>query len=201
MNKNKKECIDDLNYIRKAFMEGTMYQYDALINVIDTLIRYFEKWGEELHCFDWIRTEDELPNDDEAIVALTRGQRFDYREKYDVYMPYRHGFNNDFFIATYSHWFPIPSIPQMGIVNEDKVWNKTMTNADRIIRLLQNTDENREEFNSLIPTVINCPMYIENNYDGLCNMTFCNMSTDSASCLECTKDWLYKEVKNEVLEV
>ena len=130
-----------------------------------------------------------------------RGERFDYREKYDVYMPYRHGFNNDFFIATYSHWFPIPSIPKMGIVNEDKVRNKTMTNADKIIQLLQNPDENREEFNSLIPTVINCPMYIENNYDGLCNMTFCNMSTDSASCLECTKDWLYKKVKNEVLEV
>lgn len=40
MNKNKKECIDDLNYIRKAFMEGTMYQYDAIIFIIDTLIRY-----------------------------------------------------------------------------------------------------------------------------------------------------------------
>lgn len=59
MNQNKKECIDDLNYIRKVFMEGTMYQYDALINVIDTLIRYFEKGDEELHCFDWIRTEDD----------------------------------------------------------------------------------------------------------------------------------------------
>lgn len=197
MNKNKKECIDDLNYIRKAFMGGTMYQYDALINVIDTLIRYLEKGGEDLYCFDWIRTEDELPNDDEAIVALTRGERFDYREKYDVYMPYRHSFNNDFFIATYSHWFPIPAIPK----TEDKVRNKTMTNADKIIQLLQNPDENIEEFNSLIPTVINCPMYIENNYDGLCNMTFCNTSTNSASCLECVKDWLYKKVKNEVLEV
>lgn len=40
---NRKECIDDLNFIRKAFMEGTMYQYDAIINVIDTLVRYFEK--------------------------------------------------------------------------------------------------------------------------------------------------------------
>lgn len=45
MNKNKKECIDDLNFIRKAFMEGTMYQYDAIINVIDTLVRYFEEDG------------------------------------------------------------------------------------------------------------------------------------------------------------
>lgn len=200
MNKNRKECIDDLNYIRKAFTKGTMYHCDAFIDVIDTLVRYFEKGGEELHCFDWIRTEDELPNDDEAIVALTRGERFDYREKYDVYMPYCHDFNNDFFVATYSHWFPIPSvlplIPKMGIVNEDKVRNKTMTNADKIIQLLQNPDENVEEFNSLIPNVINCPLYIGNNYDG-----FCNMSSDSGSCLECTKDWLYKEVTNEVLEV
>lgn len=121
MNKNKKECIEDLNYIRKAFMEGTMYNYDAFINVIDTLIRYFENENAEI---------------------------------------------------------------------------QTMTNADKIIQLLQNPDKNVEEFNSLIPVVINCPMYIENNYDG-----FCNMSSYSGSCLECTKDWLYKEVTNEVLEV
>lgn len=190
-----------MNKNRKAFTKGTMYHYDALINVIDTLVRYFKNGGEDSYCFDWIRTEDELPNDDEAIIALIRGERFDFRGKYDVYMPYHHDFNHDFFVETYSHWLPIPSIPKMGIVNEDKVRNKTMTNADKIIQLLQNPDENREEFNSLIPTVINCPMYIENSYDGLCNMTFCNMSTDSASCLECTKDWLYKKVKNEVLEV
>ena len=126
MNKNKKECIDALNYNRKAFTKGTMYQYDAFIDVIDTLIRYFENENAEI---------------------------------------------------------------------------QTMTNADKIIQLLQNPDENVEEFNSLIPVVINCPMYIENNYDGFCNATFCNMSNDSASCLECTKDWLYKEVTNEVLEV
>ena len=187
MNKNKKECIDDLNYIRKAFMKGTMYHYDAFIDVIDTLIRYFEKGGEDSYCFSWIRTEDELPNDDEAIIALIRGERFDFREKYDVYMPYHHNFNHDFFVETYSHWFPIPTIPKMGIVNEDRVRNKTMTNADKLIQLLQNPDENREEFNSFIPNDINCPLYIDNNYDG-----FCNMSSYSGSCLECTRDWLYK---------
>lgn len=196
MNKNKKEIIDDLNYIKKAMKESTLYQYDAIIFIIDTLIRYFEKGGEDSYCFDWIRTEDELPNDDEAIIALIRGEKFDFREKYDVYMPYHHEFNHDFFVETYSHWFPIPTIPKMGIVNKDRVRNKSMTNADKIIQLLQNPDENREEFNSLIPTVINCPLYIDNNYDG-----FCNMSSYSGSCLECTKDWLYKEVTNEVLEV
>ena len=196
MNKNKKECIDDLNYIRKAFMEGTMYQYDALINVIDTLVRYFKNGGEDSYCFDWIRTEDELPNDDEAIIALIRGERFDFREKYDVYMPYRHDFNHDFFVETYSHWFPIPTIPKMGIVNEDRVRNKTMTNADKLIELLQNPDENVEEFNNFIPYAISCPLYIDNSYDG-----FCNTSSCSVSCLECVRDWLYKEVTNEVLEV
>lgn len=40
---NRKECIDDLNYIRKAFMDGTMYQYDAIISIIDTLIGYLEE--------------------------------------------------------------------------------------------------------------------------------------------------------------
>lgn len=196
MNKNKKECIDDLNYIRKAFMEGTMYQYDALINVIDTLVRYFKNGGEDSYCFDWIRTEDELPNDDEAIIALIRGEKFDFREKYDVYMPYHHNFNHDFFIETYSHWFPIPTIPKMGIVNKDRVRNKSMTNADKLIELLQNPDENVEEFNNFIPYAISCPLYIDNSYDG-----FCNTSSCSVSCLECVKDWLYKEVTNEVLEV
>lgn len=40
---NRKECIDDLNYIRKAFMDGTMYQYDAIISIIDTLTGYLEE--------------------------------------------------------------------------------------------------------------------------------------------------------------
>ena len=40
MNKNKKECIDDLNYIRKALMAGTLYQYDAIILLINTIARY-----------------------------------------------------------------------------------------------------------------------------------------------------------------
>lgn len=39
---NRKECIDDLNYIRKVFMDGTMYQYDAIISIIDTLTEYLE---------------------------------------------------------------------------------------------------------------------------------------------------------------
>lgn len=46
MNQNKKECIDDLNYIRKAMNESSLYQYDAIIFIIDTLIRYFEKGNE-----------------------------------------------------------------------------------------------------------------------------------------------------------
>lgn len=40
MNKNKKECIDDLNYIKKVLMAGTLYQYDAIIFIIDTISRY-----------------------------------------------------------------------------------------------------------------------------------------------------------------
>ena len=40
MNKKKKECIDDLNYIKKALMEGSLYQYDAIILLIDTIARY-----------------------------------------------------------------------------------------------------------------------------------------------------------------
>lgn len=45
MNKNKKECIDDLNYIKKALMAGTLYQYDAIIFLIDTLVGYLEEDG------------------------------------------------------------------------------------------------------------------------------------------------------------
>lgn len=40
MNKNKKECIDDLNYIRKALTKGSLYQYDAIILLIDAIARY-----------------------------------------------------------------------------------------------------------------------------------------------------------------
>lgn len=40
LNKNKKECIDDLNYIRKAFTKGSLYQHDAIILLIDTIARY-----------------------------------------------------------------------------------------------------------------------------------------------------------------
>lgn len=40
MNKNKKECIDDLNFIKKSLMEGSLYQYDAIIFIIDTIARY-----------------------------------------------------------------------------------------------------------------------------------------------------------------
>lgn len=40
MNKNKKECIDDLNYIRKALTKGSLYQHDAIILLIDTIARY-----------------------------------------------------------------------------------------------------------------------------------------------------------------
>lgn len=37
---NKKECIDDLNYIRKALTKGSLYQHDAIILLIDTLTEY-----------------------------------------------------------------------------------------------------------------------------------------------------------------
>ena len=43
MNKNKKECIANLNYIRKALTKGLLYQHDALILLIDTLTEYFEE--------------------------------------------------------------------------------------------------------------------------------------------------------------
>lgn len=43
MNKNKKECIDDLNYTKKALTEGTLTRYDAIIFLIDTLTEYLEK--------------------------------------------------------------------------------------------------------------------------------------------------------------
>lgn len=42
MNKNKKECIDDLNYIRKALTKGSLYQHDAIIFLIDTLTEYLK---------------------------------------------------------------------------------------------------------------------------------------------------------------
>lgn len=42
MNKNKKECIDDLNYIRKALTKGSLYQHDAIILLIDTLTEYLK---------------------------------------------------------------------------------------------------------------------------------------------------------------
>ena len=42
MNKNKKECIDDLNYIRKALTKGSLYHHDAIILLIDTLTEYLE---------------------------------------------------------------------------------------------------------------------------------------------------------------
>ena len=43
LNKNKKECIDDLNFIRKALTKGSLYQHDAIILLIDTLTEYLEE--------------------------------------------------------------------------------------------------------------------------------------------------------------
>lgn len=40
---NKKDCIDELKYIRKTLSTGTIYQYDAIIWIIDTLTRYLEE--------------------------------------------------------------------------------------------------------------------------------------------------------------
>ena len=42
LNKNKKECIDDLNFIRKALTKGSLYQHDAIILLIDTLTEYLK---------------------------------------------------------------------------------------------------------------------------------------------------------------
>lgn len=42
MKMNRNECIDDLNYIRKALTKGSLYQYDAIIFLIDTLIEYLK---------------------------------------------------------------------------------------------------------------------------------------------------------------
>ena len=42
MNKNKKECIDDLNYIMEALTKGSLYQYDAIILLIKTLTEYLK---------------------------------------------------------------------------------------------------------------------------------------------------------------
>nr|DAL58657.1 MAG TPA_asm: hypothetical protein [Caudoviricetes sp.] len=39
---NRKECIDDLNYIRKALTKGSLYQHDAIILLIDTLTEYLK---------------------------------------------------------------------------------------------------------------------------------------------------------------
>lgn len=39
---NKKECIEDLNYIRKALTKGSLYQHDAIVFLIDTLVEYLE---------------------------------------------------------------------------------------------------------------------------------------------------------------
>nr|DAE01105.1 MAG TPA: hypothetical protein [Myoviridae sp. ctegP15] len=39
---NRKECIDDLNYIKKALTEGTLTRYDAIVFLIDTLTEYLK---------------------------------------------------------------------------------------------------------------------------------------------------------------
>lgn len=44
---NREECIDDLNYIRKALTKGSLYQYDAIVWIVDTLVKYLEEDGEE----------------------------------------------------------------------------------------------------------------------------------------------------------
>nr|DAN17963.1 MAG TPA: hypothetical protein [Caudoviricetes sp.] len=52
---NRKECIDDLNYIKKALTEGTLTRYDAIVFLIDTLTEYLkgdkplEQWQKEFH--------------------------------------------------------------------------------------------------------------------------------------------------------
>lgn len=39
---NRKECIDDLNYTKKALTEGTLTRDDAIILLIDTLSEYLK---------------------------------------------------------------------------------------------------------------------------------------------------------------
>lgn len=47
MNQNKSDCIKELNYLRKALMKRPLYQYDAILYLIDTLTEYSEKEGED----------------------------------------------------------------------------------------------------------------------------------------------------------
>lgn len=69
--------------------------------------------------------------------------------------------------------------------------SKTMTNADKIIQLLQNPNgENSEEFNNMILNVFNCPLYILG--DGLCKTA---QEAELGICIECTKEWLYREAE------
>ena len=39
---NRVECIDDLNYIKKALTEGTLTRDDAIIFLIATLTEYLK---------------------------------------------------------------------------------------------------------------------------------------------------------------
>lgn len=39
---NRKECIDDLNYIKKELTEGKLTRYGAIIFLIDTLTEYLK---------------------------------------------------------------------------------------------------------------------------------------------------------------
>lgn len=35
----------ELNYIRRALSKGTIYQYDAIVWIVDTLVGYLEEDG------------------------------------------------------------------------------------------------------------------------------------------------------------
>lgn len=44
---NKEECIEELKYIRKAYTEKTLSQWDTIIDVIWVITEYLENDGEE----------------------------------------------------------------------------------------------------------------------------------------------------------
>ena len=47
MNKEKKECVDDLKYTKKAYKDKTLSQQDAFMEALDILIKLLESEGEE----------------------------------------------------------------------------------------------------------------------------------------------------------
>ena len=77
MNKNKKECIEDLNYIRKALTKGSLYQHDAIILLIDTIARYL--FVDAVNLVDDEKAarmnKEKLREDSGDIEAMLKGEK------------------------------------------------------------------------------------------------------------------------------